>query len=533
LAFSPDETLLATFGSTGNVAVVEGASNRTLTNLLVRHPRTSYAGVVAFSPDGSRLAIGEDYGQMSLVNWRTGTMMTLTNLTRGGAAVSALAFSTTTGRLAVGFGTIIRFWDADSGQPRGQLTNQTALVQALAFSADGQRLAVASSDRTIRVLRVADQAELRCLRGHDGEGLALAFLPDGKTLASGCRAGTACFWDVTATHRPSGHTSLEISYGIRAKGGVPPKGFAREALDPKVVSRFGFTFAHDGQSFITTDPEGVLGVWDTKSVQRTETLSVLGSNNWGVALSPDDHWLAVGHASGKVHIWDWTQRRRIASFEAPFEWLGHLHFSRSGRFLWAVVMLNDWTIHFRVWRTGDWQEMPLGAVDVGGIFWADFSPDDRFLATGHISGAVKLWNFPSGRREITFTNQAAAVCAVFFSPDGRRLASTSWDGTVRLRDLLAHQEVPPLRGHSGTVWGAAFSPDGRRLATGGHDAREAVRLWDLATQREVLSLRGEGEYFEPVAFSPDGSTLMATSFAGIAHLWRAPSWEEIEAAEKK
>ena len=90
-----------------------------------------------------------------------------------------------------------------------------------------------------------------------GEGLALAFLPDGKTLVSGCRVGTACFWDVTATHRPSGHTSLEISYGIAAKAEVQLQGFAREALDPKVVSRFGFTFAHDGQSFITTDPEGV------------------------------------------------------------------------------------------------------------------------------------------------------------------------------------------------------------------------------------------------------------------------------------
>ena len=275
------------------------------------------------------------------------------------------------------------------------------------------------------------------------------------------------------------------------------EGFAREALDPKVVRRFGFTFTPDGQSFITTDPDGFLGVWDTRSVQRTETLSVLGSNNWGVALSPDGHWLAVGNASGKVHIWDWTQRRRVTSFEVPFEWLGHLRFSRSGRFLWALVMFNDWTTRFRIWRTGDWQEMPLGAVDVGGIFWADFSPDDRFLATGHISGAVKLWNFPSGRHEITFTNQAAAVCAVFFSPDGRRLASTSWDGTVRLRDLFAHREVATLRGHSGLVWGAAFSPDGRRLATGGDDAREAVKLWDLATQRELLSLQGEGEHFVP------------------------------------
>ena len=34
-------------------------------------------------------------------------------------------------------------------------------------------------------------------------------------------------------------------------------------------------------------------------------------------------------------------------------------------------------------------------------------------------------------------------------------------------------------------------------------------------------------------FSPDGNTLAATALGGMAHLWRAPSWEEIEAAEKK
>jgi WD40 repeat protein len=70
------------------------------------------------------------------------------------------------------------------------------------------------------------------------------------------------------------------------------------------------------------------------------------------------------------------------------------------------------------------------------------------------------------------------------------------------------------------------------LATGGSAAKDAVILWDLATQRELLSLQGEGEYFDLVAFSPDGSTVMATSFSGVAHLWRAPSWAEIAAAEK-
>jgi WD40 repeat protein len=267
-------------------------------------------------------------------------------------------------------------------------------------------------------------------------------------------------------------------------------------------------------------------------VQRKETLPAPGSNNWGVALSPDGHWLATGEVSGKVNVWDGTARRRVASFEMPFEWLGHLRFSRSGRFLWAVVLFNDWTTCFRIWRTEDWQEVPLAGVQVAGIWCADISPDDRLLAAGCRGGAVKLWDFPSGRHEITFTNQAGSVCAVLFSPDGQRLASTSWDGTVRLRDLSAPREVAKLQGHSSLVWGAAFSADGRRLATGGSGAREAVKLWDLATQRELLSLQGEGDFFLHVAFSPDGSTLMASSFTGIAHLWRAPSWEEIETAEK-
>jgi WD40 repeat protein len=75
--------------------------------------------------------------------------------------------------------------------------------------------------------------------------------------------------------------------------------------------------------------------------------------------------------------------------------------------------------------------------------------------------------------------------------------------------------------------------DARRLATGGSNARDAVKLWDLTARREILSLHGEGLWFTHLAFSPDGNTLAATALSGMAHLWRAPSWQEIEAAEKQ
>jgi WD40 repeat protein len=536
LAFSPDGTLLATFDNQGTIALVEWAANHTLTNLSVLPPRHGGAGVVGFSPDGSRLAIGEDYGRISILNWRAETTVSMTNQTPTGDGVMALTFSPTSELLAAGFGyagRTIRLWDASSGEPRGQMVHPAGEVGALAFTPDGRLLASAGDDRMIRIWNVVDQVELAGLRGHEGEGMALAFLPDGNTLVSGCQESAACYWDLSATNLPPGHTTLAISFGPGSQAVLAPPRFARNVLDPKVVRRFGLAFTPDAHSFITTDRNGSLGIWEARSVRLLEWLPALGSNNWGVALSPDGQWLAAGNAAGKVDLWDWSARRLVKSLEVPFEWFGFLRFSRSGKCLLAGVAHNDQTVSVRIWRTTDWTEVPLASPQSARVWSADLSPDDRLLATGEANGAVKLSEFPSGEHETTITKHAGAVPAVLFSPAGRVLASVSGDGHVGLWDVFARHELATLRGHLGSVWGTAFSPDGRRLATGGSGAKDAVKLWDLATQREILSLEGEGEFFFHVAFSPDGSTVTATSFTGVAHLWRAPSWEDIEAAEQK
>ena len=72
----------------------------------------------------------------------------------------------------------------------------------------------------------------------------------------------------------------------------------------------------------------------------------------------------------------------------------------------------------------------------------------------------------------------------------------------------------------------AFSPDSRRLVTG----LSSLCLWDMETGQSVINLKLDSNVYRTAHFSPDGKWLGCSSLDGL-HLWRAPTWEEMEAME--
>ena len=103
---------------------------------------------------------------------------------------------------------------------------------------------------------------------------------------------------------------------------------------------------------------------------------------------------------------------------------------------------------------------------------------------------------------------------------------------MRLWDAANWSEIATLRGFLQGCVSVAFSPDGQRIAAGG-DGKKAVKLWDVNSLQEVLTLEASGSSFDRTAFSPDGNILGSATTPGTLRIWRAPSWEEIEAGKVK
>ena len=122
-------------------------------------------------------------------------------------------------------------WDvADPTRPRrlgDPLTGHTGAVSAVAFAPDGHTLATASDDQTVLLWDVTDPARPRRLgdplTGHTGAVTAVAFAPDGHTLATASDDQTVLLWDVADPARPRRlGRPADRPHRLGVRGGVRP-----------------------------------------------------------------------------------------------------------------------------------------------------------------------------------------------------------------------------------------------------------------------------------------------------------------------
>jgi WD40 repeat protein/transcriptional regulator with XRE-family HTH domain len=597
LTVDPERSILLAMQAVRSTHSIDGTTTREAVEALHRAIQNSrlqntFYGetpnpAVAFSPDGTRVAIGEEGGKITLWDFVAGKE--IFELAAPDENLMSIAFRPDGTRLASisGSGTM-RVWDLNS---RRQVFSLEGANGRPAHSYDGKRLAFGAENNT-KILDAETGAEVTTLAGHTANVVAVDFSPDGRRLATASDDNSVKVWDLA--------TGNEL--------------FALQDFASFVAY---VKFSPDGTRLATAgDPNGPI-VWDAATGEQLFAFSPVNAVSNGLEFSADGKYLTVGSQDGTAYVWDATTGQEflalagaspindlamssgcVAPPSAPFEWCGaHIatasrdgtvkvwNLSTSGSRelltvpgLWHFVNADgtelvtstvdsDGALTNRIWELpippagldnvadisaniaaqAGVQETSyvLGESDVpvtvamdpahttssfvnSGGFAAlntDYSEiEDKFELTARVLDAS------NGNEKLSFPMPGHTAPLLFgalvSSPDGTRLASGSFDGTARIWDLSNDgKELAVMKADSIGIIALDYRPDGKQLATAGKDG--IAKVWDAETGEELRSLEGHTDWLANITFSPDGTQLATSSFDGTAKVWDLATGKEI------
>jgi WD40 repeat protein len=480
---------------------------------------TNAVTALVYSADGGRLVAGDSSGRIigwSITTWRHGAGAQLS------AGISALAFSPGNSvftATTVNGGAFM--WYPATGQTQ-QLASGTNPALALAWSPDGRYFAMAASDGSVLLQNLLTGHDARLTEGYasskGGDTTfaqpvnAIAFSPDGRTLAAGNAAGGVQLFDTATGRRVRTLVSMVGGNGVKS-----------------------LAFSPDGKTLAVAGYSDDIRLLDVAAPGRTAVLSEASPVNT-VAFSKSGE-LAAGTAGGTIGIWDAATRTKIATY-GEGEPVNVVTFSPDGRTLAAA----DDGGRVAVWDASPVsQATTLSIGDGSPVTSVAFNRDGTALAAGDVAGAVGFWN-PSKGRLLGGINEVLETYSTAFSPD-RRTMAVGWLGGVDLWNVTSFRHPALESAHQPTLMeggdgsdSVAFSPDGTLLAVG--DYYGGVGLWDVATRHRIAATHVTasvgGATFNPsartirvsvsvsvnsVAFSPDGKTIAIGDDNGEIVLW--------------
>jgi WD40 repeat protein len=294
VAFSPDGTKLAI--ARGNRVIVESLSDGS--RIATFSAEQDLVSSLAWSPDGQQLAWG-GHGHVRLGQIPSDGLpaepITFEPVTERAVA---LAFSPDGSRLAVGAGVPsgrgeISIWSrADHTEILRLNEAHSDLVTGLAYSPDGQMLASCGADKFVKLFRASDGFLVRSLEGHTAGVLGIGWSGDSKQIASASADGTLKLW-----HADSGEQA-----------------FSQNDHRLEVTSTH---FRPGRREIVTTSGDRLVRLWNADDSKPIRVYQGSQDFLLSSDFSSDGTRLAAGSQNGEVYLWNVDEGTLLRTFAPP------------------------------------------------------------------------------------------------------------------------------------------------------------------------------------------------------------------------
>lgn len=292
---------------------------------------------------------------------------------------------------------------ASGGEKPAVILKHDGWVAAVAFSPDGKTLASAGADNVVRLWEVGTWKPKGVLKGHTDCVTAVAFSPDSTTLGTGSFDRTAKLWDVGKQKHLATFAKHQAAIGaVLVIGSQEKPGIVTGGLDGSIRTE----------------------------LPPSDSLATLRHKSWVNGLSRE---LLVGYASASsdgtvvLHGADGI----VSTFEGGAGEVRCVAFNPGGKLLAAGNRYHT----VRVWEVASKKEIKTLGGHMSDVWSIAFSPDGKTLAAADTdwkkASKVKLWDTTTWK-ERGGLEVPGEILSIAYSPKGDWLAVGSWDKTVRV-----------------------------------------------------------------------------------------------------
>lgn len=434
---------------------------------------------------------------------------------------------------ALGQGRLLKVLDDGSGQG----------IRALAFSPDGQSLAVSTDAGGIWLWSLGGSYRPDCLFDHPETILTLHFSPNGRLLASGNDQGQIVLWEIASGEVQAQwhhHQGAVRSLGFDPQGQAllssgddqrvyyqpltssPADGVKEFQAGPTVQIRtVGFLAdplwpQSPPRAMAAGYDEQSLTLWDISTGRAYWAIPTDGQAILTVVLDPNGQSLICSYQDFSVDLWNLPQQKRqyhLTGFDAPV-WA--LALSPNGA--WFATG-EDYAI--KLWETARGHCLRSFLSQAHPVRSLALTSEGNSLLTGHEDHSLRLWSSHTAKTDTPSPRQLlghrAPIQTIAVSRDGHWWATGAADLTLRLwhsADGRCERVIAPLERAVHTL---AFSANAQILASAGEAT--PIDLWDVATGNRVSTLEGSESSASCLVFSDDDHRLVSGSRDGDVRIW--------------